>query len=176
MELNLIIAIIILLISIFITCKYRKNSGLGKITILLAGLFISIVILVYPLSSDTEDTFQRIVFSILYSIQCIYVGQDFEIVQSKILLEKFSSIYVLVIYIDFLLAPVLTTGVIFSLLESLLHKIICKLSFCNPFKKEAHIFSNITKESVTLAESIKSSKNNIIFCNEKKGLIYLKKR
>ena len=167
MELNLIIAIIILLISIFIAYKYRKNSGLGKITILLAGLFISIVILVYPLSSDTEDTFQRIVFSILYSIQCIYVGQDFEIVQSKILLEKFSSLYVLVIYIDFLLAPVLTTGVILSLLENLLHKIICKLSFYNPFKKEAHIFSNITKESVTLAESIKSSKNNIIFCNEK---------
>ena len=167
MEINLIVAIIVLIIGILLACKTKKNGSLGKITILLTALFISMVILIYPLSSQTEDTIERIVFSILYSIQCIYVGQDFQLVQRESLIQNFSSIYILVIYLNFLLAPILTTGVILSLLENLLHRMICKISFLNPLKKEAHIFSSITKESVSLAESISNSKSIIVFCNEK---------
>ena len=170
MEFNLILAIIIMIACSMIAYKSKKNSSLGKITILLSGLFVSIVLLIYPLS-DTETTFQRIIFSILYSIQCIYVGQDFQLVQSHELLENFSSLYVVVIYLNFLLAPILTTGVILSLLENFFHRILYKLSFFSPFKKEIHIFSNINKESVTLAESIHSNKITIIFCNEKESEI-----
>ncbi len=170
MEINLIIAIIILIICIVLAYKNKNSGSLGKITILLTGLFFSIAILVYPLSKEMgETTIQRIIFSILYSIQCIYVGQDFSLVQGQELLDNFSSLYMLIIYVSFLLAPVLTTGVILSLLENFLHKIMYKLSFYDPLKKEIHIFSSITKESVTLAESINNPKTTILFCNDKEN-------
>lgn len=167
MEFNLFIAILILIVSIFLVYRYRKNSSLSKITILLAGLFITIVTLVYPLYDESENELQRIVFSILYSIQCIYVGQDFEFIQNEMLIHNVSSLYYFVVYVCFLLAPTFTTGVIITLIENTVHKIKCRFSLLNPSKREVHIFSNINKESATLAESINNHKCVLIFCNEK---------
>ena len=163
---NLLITFIIIAITIIIAIRIKKNNNLSIISILLAGLFLCIFTLIYPLSED-GGKLQRIVFSILYSIQCIYVGQDFELVQSSILVEKYSWLYVVTLYTTFLLAPILTTGFVLSLIENFVHGIKCQLAILNPFKKEIHIFSNINEESITLAENVRKKNNVIIFCNEK---------
>lgn len=165
MRTNLIITIAIAIITGLITYKNRKNSSLSKVTILLIGLFMIIVSLIYPIYDEAESKIQRIVISILYSIQCIYVGQDFEMIQNAIDTHNISSIYIFVLYTSFLLAPILTTGVIISLIENEMSKIKYKISMLRPSKKELYVFSQINDESVKLAEEI-YNKSIIVFCNE----------
>ena len=93
MEFNLIISAIILVSSWILVYKKKKNSNLSKATILLAGLFLALVIQVYPLYDNGESELQRLVFSILYTIQCIYVGQDFELIQTEMAAHQVSNFY-----------------------------------------------------------------------------------
>lgn len=167
MEFNLIISAIILVASWILVYKFRKNSNLSKATILLAGLFLALVIQVYPLYDNGESELQRLVFSILYTIQCIYVGQDFELIQTEMAAHQVSNLYYILVYLSFLLAPIFTTGIIITLIENTMHKLKYNISLLIPTKKEIHIFSNINRESVTLAESLYDKRNVIVFCNEK---------
>mgnify|MGYP005774284009 FL=1 len=167
MEFNLIISAIILVASWILVYKFRKNSNLSKATILLAGLFLALVIQVYPLYDNGESELQRLVFSILYTIQCIYVGQDFELIQTEMAAHQVSNFYYILVYLSFLLAPIFTTGIIITLIENTMHKLKYNISLLLPTKKEIHIFSNINRESVTLAESLYDKRNVIVFCNEK---------
>lgn len=170
-DFHFIAAILLFLGSIAITYENRKNTSLSKISILLVGLFFSIVVLVFPMYDEYDNSFQRIVYSILYSVQCIYVGQDFEFLQNKILEHQAMPAYSLFINFLFLLAPIFTTGIILTLLEQFMHKLKYMIELLEPWKREIHIFSNINKESVTLAESIYNPKDILLFCNEKEDEI-----
>ena len=145
----------------------KKNGNLSVISIMLLGLYFGILVLIFPLTYEIESPMQRVVFSILYSFQCIYVGQDFDYIQGQIILLNFSLLYRIALYFSFIFAPILTTSFIISLIETFVHGIHCRLAMLNPFKKEIHIFSNINEESVTLAENIPSKNRVFIFCNEK---------
>lgn len=159
----------ILFMSVLITYHNRKNTGLSKISILLAGLFLSIVTLIYPLYDTYTEHFQRIVYTILCSIQCIYVGQDVEFIQNEIISHGAGINYTMFMNLLFLLAPILTTGVILTLLQQFIHKVKYVTDLLKIWKKEVHVFSNINKESVALAESLYQSRAILVFCNEKEN-------
>ena len=123
METNLVFLGIVYIISIILYRKYKdKFNNLSKISLVLIGLFITIIILIVPFISE-ENEFKKIVLAILYSIQCIYVGQDISLIRNSVLTENLSSTYIFFLYFCFLLAPILTTGFVLSLLENVFQKV-----------------------------------------------------
>lgn len=171
METNLVFLGIAYIISIILYRKYKdKFNNLSKISLVLIGLFITIIILIVPFISE-ENEFKKIVLAILYSIQCIYVGQDISLIRNSVLTENLSSTYIFFLYFCFLLAPILTTGFVLSLLENVFQKVYLTFNFISPFLKEIYVFSNLNKDSVMLAEKIKTKSNLIIFCNVKDEVI-----
>ena len=163
----LIIYFIIVGIAATIIYKTKKNGNLSTITIMLVALYLGILSLISPLVSASNNLLQKIAFSILYSFQCIYVGQDFEYINSQLILGNYTWFYKAILYISFVLAPMLTTGFVLSFIETFVHSIHCRLALLNPFNKNIHIFSNINEDSVSYAENIKQKKAIFIFCNEK---------
>ena len=163
METNLVFLGIVYIISIILYRKYKdKFNNLSKISLVLIGLFITIIILIIPFISE-ENEFKKIVLAILYSIQCIYVGQDISLIRNSVLTENLSCTYIFFLYFCFLLAPILTTGFVLSLLENVFQKVYLTFNFISPFLKEIYVFSNLNKDSVMLAEKIKTKSNLIIF-------------
>lgn len=163
----ILIYVIIFIIAGVIILRTKKNENLSRISILLIALFLGILSLIYPLVTETENWIQRIIFSILYSFQCIYVGQDFEFIQSQLISGNFSWFYRFILYFSFVLAPIFTTGFVLSFIETFVHSIHCKFAMLNPLKKHIHIFSNINDDSLTYAENLCKKNSLFIFCNEK---------
>ena len=163
----LIIYFIIIGIAATIIYKTKKNGNLSTITIMLVALYLGILSLISPLVAESNNLLQKIAFSILYSFQCIYVGQDFEYINSQLILGNYTWFYKAILYLSFVLAPMLTTGFVLSFIETFVHGIHCRLALLNPFNKNIHVFSNINEDSVSYAENIKQKKSIFIFCNEK---------
>lgn len=153
----LMTAIIVALITIIFSRnkKYIKS----KLLILLTGFTTSLVILVLPLFKE-YNLISQIVFSILYSLQVIILGQDFELINSIELTNALNTIYVISIYVLFLLEPLITATAILTFLGNNLSKL--RIIFSR--FKEILVFSEINEKTLTIAEKqYNKKKMQIIF-------------
>lgn len=164
----LIIAVIIFLVVGFII---KKKKSKNKLFIFLAGMTVALTVLVLPLYAE-NNFISQIVFSILYAIQTIFLGQDFELIGQIELNNNINLIYVIVIYILFFLQPLTTATAIISMLGDYISKLQMFLSR----DKKALVFSELNDKTLTIAKTqYKKNNNLIVFLGNKDGSEQYKK-
>lgn len=165
----LIIAIIVALITIIFA--RNKKYIRSKLLIFLMGFTTTLIVLIFPLYNE-YNLISQTVFSILYSLQVIFLGQDFELINSIELNSIVNTIYVVSIYILFLLEPLITATAILALLGNNLSKIKLVLSRF----KEIMVFSEINDKTLTIAKKqYNKKKSQIVFIDSKEEKEKLKK-
>lgn len=157
----LIISIIVILFTFFLA--RNKKYIRSKLLIFLTGFTVALIVLVFPLYNE-YNLISQTVFSILYSLQVIFLGQDFELINNIELNNILNTIYVISIYILFLLEPLITATAILSLLGNNLSKIKLVLSRY----KEIIVFSEINEKTITIAKKqFNKKKSQIVFVDDK---------
>lgn len=165
----LIIAIIVALITIIFA--RNKKYIRSKLLIFLMGFTTTLIVLIFPLYNE-YNLISQTVFSILYSLQVIFLGQDFELINSIELNSIVNTIYVVSIYILFLLEPLITATAMLALLGNNLSKIKLVLSRF----KEIMVFSEINDKTLTIAKKqYNKKKSQIVFIDSKEAKEKFKK-
>ena len=91
---NLVLGVIILIITVFLL---KKKKGMQKkLFISLIGMTITLTILVLPLYAE-DIWISQFTFSLLYALQAIVLGQDFEMINSIPLDNLLNICYVVII-------------------------------------------------------------------------------
>ena len=151
---------ILTLIFTFITQKKYSYNLKKVIPILLFGMAISLIILIFPISPG-HNLISKLVYSIIYSAQTIFLGEDVDLITGLTPITAIEHIYIGVIYILLLAMPLLTASFLASLLNGITTKL--KLRFIS--KKEIIIFSKLNEKSITIAEKINAKDNLFIFAD-----------
>lgn len=170
---NLLDYLILATIVALITIVFSRNKKYirSKLLILLTGFTIALIILILPLYKE-YNLISQIVFSILYSLQVIFLGQDFELINMIELNNIVNTVYVVAIYILFLLEPLITATAILTFLGNNLSKIRLMLSRF----KEILIFSEINEKTLTIArKQYNKKKMQILFVDDKENKEKFKK-
>ena len=155
--LYLSLAIIELVITLFLIKINKKNFRLA-IFITLLGLLISLFILVYPLM-ESANLISKVITSFIYTIQTVTFNQDLSIINALEVNYFYEWIYLCLIYLSFLLIPLITTTFLLSLIDNLFSKIRL---FFSP-NKTKYIFSEINEKALAIASNKANKHNNIIF-------------
>ena len=162
---NLLSYLIIAIIVTLITIVFARNKKYirSKLLIFLAGFTIALIVLIFPLYNE-YNLISQTVFSILYSLQVIFLGQDFELINTIELNNVVNTIYVIAIYILFLLEPLITATAVLALLGNNLSKLKLALSRF----KEIMVFSEINDKTLTIAKKqYNKKKSQIVFVDSK---------
>lgn len=156
---NLLNYLIVAAIIVLLTMIFSRNKKFirSKLLIFLAGFTIALIVLVFPLYSD-YNLISQTAFSILYSLQSIFLGQDFELINDVELKNVVDIIYIVFIYALFLLEPLITATAILTLLGNYLSKIRLKVSRF----KEIIVFSEINEKTMTIAKKQYNRRKTII--------------
>ena len=161
-----LIAVIILLITVIACFKSKKN----KLITAGAGLFISLFVLFFPAEEafGIPGTANNVITSVVHSIKVFGLNEDFFGPEFEFgaLPEWFSIIYILLLNLLYLIAPLLSIGVIVSVFSDISFVIKLALSA----KKDVYIFSSRNSRSAALAKDIKSNVPEavIVFYNSEK--------
>ena len=154
------IFILISVIAVALNCSnFRKKHKFSLFHVLFAGVFISAIVMFYPIHYAAEDpsllnVWRTVLLSVFNSVQIFTGGCEFAIVQDGLVLcpAKFEMLYQLWAAILFVLAPVFTFGFVLSLFKNLSASIKYFLSFF----KDVYAFSELNEKSLVLANDIKS--------------------
>jgi len=153
-----LLSIIVLIATGIIAKKYIYN--LKKfIPILLSGMVIALGILVFPLHEGTPIT--KFVFSIIYAAQSIILGEDLTLLKQINIQSIIDIAYIGIIYVLFLVMPLLTVSFLLSLIDDFMSK--AKLFVTS--KREVIIFTELNAKSVMIAEKMDNKKKTFIFAN-----------
>ena len=165
MKISLIISLFIIILSITINIILFENKKeiKSKLLIFFVVGIISIAILIYPLL-EYSNTYLKALASFMYSLKCIGMVQDLNILTKIDLNTTMGYIYFIYINILFLVVPSLTVGVIITYLE----KIKIYLKFKLSKNKKIYVFSEINEKSLIISQKLEEKKNSIIiFANIK---------
>lgn len=159
---NNIFLLLSIIILIFTVIKAKKNINDTKrwIPISILGMTVSLAILIFPLSTQT-DFMGKLVNSILYSAQTIILNENLGILDNLHIINIFDTIYIGIIYLLTLLMPLLTVSFLLTLIGDFTTKF--QLYFTR--KKDILIFSELNEKSVTIAKHLYNKDKTIIFAN-----------
>ncbi len=166
-----LIAGIILIISIGFAIKNRNNMS-SWISCVLLGVFFSTFFMVLPTEWIKEGkviespTLYSVLSSLLYSFKALGGRQDIAQLETVQITGLLKTLYIVVNYIMYALAPILASSLILSFIGDTGEKLRYFLSF----SKKCYVFSEINENSLTLAKGIKKAEKRVtlIFCNTKK--------
>lgn len=169
--LYLIVALIILLLT-FIFIKTSSKNLSHLIFIGLLGLLVTLFILIFPFINSV-GLLSKVVTTLIYTIQTITFNQDLEVLNNITVTSFYEEVYMGIVYILFLLIPLMTTTYLLSLIDSVASKVRL---FCSRHKK-VYIFSEINEKTLAIASKIHSKNVTTIFIKGKNqviddGLIY----
>lgn len=166
------LSLVTLLVSVVITIVSVKNkrNSVKSVYILFAGVFLSLVLLIYPIyknafNGDVGSILKAIIISSQNAIQFFSADSDFALITENIsglngwLKEAYSLLGALLI----ILSPLLT----FSFVLSFFKKATAPVRHFLHLPAETYVFSQINSRSVSLAESVvkENSKSIIVFTN-----------
>ena len=162
MDSTFICACVVIALGFFVYLLYFKNKKTLKKNILLAlvtGVF-AIAFLIYPIQTEYENVFTRVMASFIYALKCAGLGQNLQILSRIDLSETNGMLYFILLNSLFIMMPVITGSFILTFVEN----IITKISFTLLRNKELHIFSEVNTKTLLLAKRLQKEKNaKIIF-------------
>ena len=159
----IVILAVIVLATTIIKAKKHIYDIKKSISILLIGMTISLAILIYPSSGET-NIIGKIFFCIIYSAQTIFLNENVELINSIPISGIVDAMYIGMIYILSLLMPLLTVSFLLSLIDDF----ASKLKIYVMPKEKVVIFSEFNEKAVSIARKIYNKKTTIIFANFKK--------
>lgn len=160
----LVIALIVLVLTFILVKLFFKNFR-HSISICLIGLLVTIFILVFPFINGA-NLLSKIVTTIVYSIQTITFSQDLSVVNGITITYFYEWIYMFIIYIIFLLIPIITTTFLLSLIDGVVSKVRLFLS-----NNKVYVFSDINERTITLASKLDKKNSTFIFIKDKNNEI-----
>ena len=149
----------------------RRHDTTACITCILLGIFLSTILMVFPthwLEAD-KDLESRgmyaLLLSVFYALDTIGGGQNIGQIESMPLAAPWKTLYIVLNYCCFLLAPILTSGMILSFVGDWGERLKKLFTFARHY----HIFSELNENTVSLAEGIRKSskRSTVIFCSTK---------
>ncbi len=170
---SFIVALFVFLFSVFAVAIFSKQKnnrrGINSLSIILTGVFISSTIIFVPIyyitfKDESCGLIKTFLLSVHNTIRLFVVDGEFDIITEN-WEEKDSliySLYSMFASVLFVLAPILTFGVVLSFFKNISAYI--KLMLVG--KKELYIFSELNEKSITIAESAyekKGKKIRIVF-------------
>ena len=162
MDSTFICACVIIALGFFVYLLYFKNKKTLKTNILLAlvtGVF-SIAFLVYPIQTEYENVFTRVMASFIYALKCAGLGQNLQILSRINLSGTNGMLYFILLNSLFILMPIITGSFILTFVENIITKIVFTLLR----NKELHIFSEVNTKTLLLAQRLQKEKNaKIVF-------------
>lgn len=162
MDSTFICACVVIALGFFVYLLYFKNKKTLKKNILLAlvtGVF-AIAFLIYPIQTEYENVFTRVMASFIYALKCAGLGQNLQILSRIDLSETNGMLYFILLNSLFIMMPVITGSFILTFVEN----IITKIAFTLLRNKELHIFSEVNTKTLLLAKRLQKEKNaKIIF-------------
>lgn len=165
-----VLGAIVLAISIVFAFK-NKNNTTQCIASITLGILFATFFMILPTEWVKEGKavenpiLYSIVSSLLYSFKALGGRQDIAQLETIALAGVFKTIYVIINYLMFALAPILASGLILSFVGDTGEKIRYFLSF----SPKCYVFSEINENSLALAKGLKKSqgKKTLVFCNSK---------
>ncbi len=151
----------------------KKLKKVRPLYIMFGGVFLSAVILLYPiwyntLLEESNSSFKAIVVGMHSAIQFFTADSGYELVRDNIggLSEGLKEAYAILGAILLLLAPVLTFGFVLTFFRGLSARL--RMAFHLP--KDIYVFSEINPRSVSLAEGARkdNARAMVVFTNTPK--------
>lgn len=157
-----ILALITIIIAIYIEIRQYKEKGISFVKALI-GVVVALIFLSYPLYDEISGI-SRIFCSILFALQSLTLGEDFELIAKVATTSSINNAYIILTYSLYFIAPLLSA----STLLFLFGNTFSKLKFWLITKKQYHIFSDINEKTVILANQILTINKNakVIFTNK----------
>ena len=167
---HFLIAVLITSSATFFAYKNRYKTK-KCITCILSGIFFSSVFMLLPTEWIKEGQnvsspfLYRFLSSLIVSIKILAGNPDLLQIERIALSGWQRIVYIAINYIYYIIAPFLTSSLILSFIGDTLDKIRYFLTF----SKKICVFSELNKNSVTLAESIvnENKMSTVVFCNTK---------
>lgn len=167
---SIVLALIILSIAVVFAVKNRYKMS-NCISCILLGVFFATFWCVLPTEwiKPGKEVFNAplytVLSSLLYSFKALGGRQDIAQIETIALSGVFKAVYIVMNYITFTLAPILTSSLILSFVGDTGEKMRLALRFSN----KCYIFSEINENSLALAKGIakKTSNKTFVFCNTK---------
>lgn len=159
---SIVLGMIVLIITIYFEKKRFKEKGFSILEAMI-GCVIALIFLSFPLYEEYSGI-TRIVYSILYAVQTLLLNEDFKLVEMVQAEGIINNLYICIMYIFYLGAPLLTATALLRLVGDAFSEIKLRIST----KTEYHIFSELNERTHTLANKILSNneKAKIIFTNK----------
>lgn len=172
------------IIALFAALTYRNRRNMSEaISCILGGILLSSFFMVLPTEWVKEgkevvsQPLYSILSSLLYSLKVLGGRQDLAQLETMALPGILKNVYMVINYIGFALAPILTSSLILSFVGDTGEK----MRFLFRFSPKCYVFSEINENSLSLAAGLnqKKGKKTIVFCNSKnveKGLLVKAKK
>ena len=164
------LGLLIFILAAVIAFLNRNDSG-KFISCLLLGVFFSTFFMVLPTqwikagNAVFYEPVYNVLSALLYSFKALGGRQDIAQLETAPLTGALKGIYIAVNYISFVLAPVLSSGLILSFFGDTGEKMRLALHF----SPKCYVFSTLNGNSLALAEAIKkqAGRKTIVFCATK---------
>lgn len=159
---SIVLGMIVLIVTIYFEKRRFKEKGFGILEAMI-GCTVALIFLSFPLYEEYSGI-TRIVYSTLYAIQTLLLNEDFTLVEMVEAEGIINNIYICIMYIFYLGAPLLTATALLTLVGDIFSEAKLRISA----KTEYHIFSQLNERTFTLANKILSNnkKAKIVFTNK----------
>ncbi len=160
------ISSLFIFLAFLILAFLTRNKQVKSLLIVTIGTLIAAFLLVFPLYE--QELFLNFFQSFIFVIELPTLSEDVLDFYDK--LQTIFPLYRYLLYIYYILAPILTVSVLFTFIRN---KILL-LRSASKTSKTVHIFSELNEKSFKLAKTIKTKDNIVIICNpnEKYGYNY----
>ena len=160
-----LISVCILLLAIIFAVsvyfgKYKRGRFTTPFRIVFAGVFISVFICLLPINYNilldvNNSLFKTFLFSIQNTLQVFSLDADNEIIRNNISCPDIwlSNAYSVFFSIIFVLAPVLTFGIILSFFKN----VTAYFRYIIHYNGDMYIFSELNEKSLSLGRDIKNN-------------------
>ena len=151
------ISSLFIFLAFLILAFLTRNKQVKSLFIVTIGTLIAAFLLVFPLYE--QELFLNFFQSFIFVIELPTLSEDVLYFYDK--LQTIFPLYRYLLYIYYILAPILTVSVLFTFIRNkiLLFRSASKTS------KTVHIFSELNEKSFKLAKTIKTKDNIVIICN-----------
>lgn len=158
------ISSLFIFLAFLILAFLTRNKQVKSLLIVTIGTLIAAFLLVFPLYE--QELFLNFFQSFIFVIELPTLSEDVLDFYDK--LQTIFPLYRYLLYIYYILAPILTASVLFTFIRNkiLLFRSASKTS------KTVHIFSELNEKSFKLAKTIKTKDNIVIICNPNEKSVY----
>lgn len=155
---------------VFIKMKYKRERIWNSFNVLAGGIFLSSVVMFLPIykqifSEDKLAGIKTFLLSLHNTLRLFIVDGEFVFLMeyTKNIPSGLSVAYNMLGAVLFVVAPILTFGVVLSFFKN----VFAYLDYWGSFFSDVYIFSDLNPKSIALAKSLKenNSKRVIVFTN-----------